>query len=341
MKVLVTGGCGFIGSNLADFMLSRGDEVTVLDNLSRSGVKHNLEWLKGRHRKSFRFVRGDVRKDQEKLDGAVEGADAVYHTAAQVAVTTSVSDPRMDFEVNLLGTLNVLEAIRKSGGNPVLVFTSTNKVYGEMNDFPIEEADGRYDYKSLKTGNPESTPLDFHSPYGCSKGGADQYVRDYARIYGMKNVVFRMSCIYGTRQFGCVDQGWVAYFIISSILGRKLTIFGDGKQARDVLYIDDLVKAFDLATKNASKTAGQVYNIGGGPQNVMSLRELISLIEELSGKKLDYSFDKWRPGDQRIYYSDARKAKRDFSWTPSVSKRDGVTLLYEWIRENRKLFTEL
>ena len=337
MRFLVTGGCGFVGCNLADFLLSRGDEVVVFDNLLRDGVEHNLEWLRGRHKKNLNFVLGDVR-DQKKLDEVVKDVDSVYHTAAQVAVTTSVADPRMDFEVNLLGTLNVLEAVRKSKGNPVLIFTSTNKVYGSMEDVELEELSDRYDYKRMKTGNPESTPLDFHSPYGCSKGGADQYVRDYARIYGMRNVVFRMSCIYGTRQFGCVDQGWVAYFIISSILNRPLTIFGDGKQARDVLYIDDLVRAFDLATKSIKMTAGQVYNMGGGPKNVMSLRELISQIEALSGRKLKYSFDKWRPGDQKIYYSDTKKAQGDFGWEPTVGKKDGVEKLYNWVKENKKLF---
>ena len=226
MKILVTGGAGFVGSNLVNYMLNKGHEIVLYDDLSRKGTKKNLDWLKENHNTKLDVVLGDIR-DYSKLKEVVRDVDVVYHTAAQVAVTTSVTNPILDFEINALGTLNVLEAARNTNTDPALIFTSTNKVYGKMDGVKVIERDGRYDYKTLKEGNPETQSLDFHSPYGCSKGAADQYVRDYSRIYGMKNVVFRMSCIYGTRQFGCVDQGWVSFFIISSILKEPLTIFGE------------------------------------------------------------------------------------------------------------------
>ncbi|MFH1402729.1 MAG: SDR family NAD(P)-dependent oxidoreductase [Candidatus Altiarchaeota archaeon] len=336
MRVLVTGGAGFIGSNISDSFLEDGNDVVIYDNMSRNGVRHNVDWLRERHG-NVEVVVGDVR-DFERLREAVAGADLVFHTAAQVAVTTSVEDPRMDFEVNTIGTLNVLEALRLSDLDAHLFFTSTNKVYGEMTGIGLEENDDSYDYKTLKDGISEEQTLDFHSPYGCSKGAGDQYVRDYARIYGMKNVVFRMSCIYGTRQFGTVDQGWVAHLTKSAITGEPITVYGDGKQVRDILYIDDLVKAFKNASERIKKTRGQVYNIGGGRKNVISLIELISHLEELTGKKIGYGTEDWRPGDQKVYYTNIGKAGKDFGWEPSVGKKEGVERIFDWINSNKGLF---
>jgi CDP-paratose 2-epimerase len=266
-------------------------------------------------------------------------ADVVYHLAAQVAVTTSVTDPRPDFEINALGAFNALEAARLGGKQPVFIFTSTNKVYGGMEDAVIVEQPTRYAYRDLPQGVDESRNLDFHSPYGCSKGAADQYVRDYARIYGIRSVVFRMSCIYGPRQFGNEDQGWVAHFIIAALLGRSLSIYGDGKQVRDILYVADLVRAFDLATKHIDVTAGQVYNIGGGMANTISIwSEFAPILEELTGRRMDVTYGDWRPGDQQVYVSNTAKALREFGWKPEVDRIEGIHRLAEWVRANRELF---
>jgi CDP-paratose 2-epimerase len=334
--ILITGGAGFVGSNLADYFLRKGDSVAIYDNFSRNGSERNAEWLKSNHPKT-EIIKADIR-DFDSLKKAASRADAIYHTAGQVAVTTSVQNPREDFEINALGTFNVLEAARAARTDPTVIFTSTNKVYGGMENVKVVEKETRYDYESLLYGNPESQPLDFHSPYGCSKGAADQYVRDYARIYGLKSAVFRMSCIYGTHQFGTIDQGWISFFIISSVLKRPLTIFGDGKQIRDILFISDLVRAFDLATSNIQKTKGRVYNIGGGPPNTISLLELLDYLSELLGGKIKPSFSDWRPGDQKVYYSDIRRAKSDFGWAPKVSKREGIKKLFDWVQENRSFW---
>jgi len=259
-NVLVTGGAGFIGTNVADFYLSKGHNVTILDNFSRTGTKLNADWLKDRH-ENLKIIKADVREFDKNLTDAVKDADIIFHLAGQVAVTTSVSTPREDFEINALGSFNVLEAARQSKRNPILINSSTNKVYGGMEQVKIELKGKRYGYKDLKNGITEITPLDFHSPYGCSKGCADQYFRDYSRIYGLRTVVFRQSCIYGYRQFGIEDQGWVAWFIIAALLGKEITIYGDGKQVRDVLFIEDLLAVYDLALKNIDKTKGKVYNI--------------------------------------------------------------------------------
>ncbi|MBN2517875.1 MAG: SDR family NAD(P)-dependent oxidoreductase [Candidatus Altiarchaeota archaeon] len=331
--ILITGGAGFVGSNLADNFLRKGDSVTIYDNFSRSGSERNAEWLKSNHPKT-EIIKADIR-DFDSLKKAASRADAIYHTAGQVAVTTSVQNPREDFEINALGTFNVLEAARAARTDPTVIFTSTNKVYGGMENVKVVEKETRYDYESLPNGNPESQPLDFHSPYGCSKGAADQYVRDYARIYGLRSVVFRMSCIYGIRQFGTEDQGWVAYFTLASIFDWPLKIYGDGKQIRDILFISDLVNAFDLATQKISKTKGQVFNMGGGPENTISLLELLKYLESLTGRKKDTPFSDWRPGDQRVYYSDIRKAERVFGWEPKVPKKEGIKRLFDWVQENR------
>jgi CDP-paratose 2-epimerase len=283
-------------------------------------------------------VRADIRDRNRTLEDAVEGADIVFHLAAQVAVTTSVTDPRHDFEVNALGTFNVLEAARQSSSKPVVVYSSTNKVYGKMADLGIIERNGRYAYESNSQGIGEDRPLDPYSPYGCSKCTGDQYVLDYARIYGMRTVVFRQSCIYGPRQFGMEDQGWLAWFSIRALQQKPVTIYGDGKQVRDVLYIEDLVAAYDAAVRKIETTAGRAYNIGGGPGNTLSLLELVEMLNRNFGRKLDCSFEGWRPGDQPVFVSNIARAQAEFGWHPSVGVEEGVGRLAEWIKSNEKLF---
>ncbi len=339
-KVLITGGAGFIGCNAADFFAEKASKLVVLDNFSRPGGRENLAWLRERH-SNVEVVEADVVKDQAKLGNAVKGSDMVCHFAAQVAVTKSVKNPREDFEINALGTFNVLEAARKNADQAVFFTSSTNKVYGGMEQVEIVEKNGRYQYKDYPKGISEEALLDFHSPYGCSKGCSDQYTRDYARIYGLKTVVFRQSCIYGQRQFGIEDQGWVAWFAIAAALGKKLTIYGDGKQVRDVLFIDDLVRAYGLAFEAIKKTGGQIFNIGGGPQNTMSLLELLGFLEEFSGKKIDVGFSDWRPGDQPVFVSDISKAEKFFGWQPKVGAKEGVKRLYEWVSKNPEMFKGL
>lgn len=339
MSILVTGGAGFVGCHLVHDLLGDNRKVTVLDSLSRRGSERNLEWLQRQHPDGdLRFVKGDVR-DPQAVKSAAEDVDAIYHLAGQVAVTSSVQDPRVDFEINALGTLNVLEAARQSPCQPVVMFTSTNKVYGGMEDVALVEKDTSYEYRDLPDGIPESRPLDFHSPYGCSKGAADQYVRDYARIYGLRTVVFRMSCIYGPRQFGNEDQGWLAHFIISAGTGAPITIYGDGKQVRDVLFVEDLVRALRGAVDKISVTAGKVYNIGGGPANTLSVwQEFGRLLAELSGEAVTVSYRDWRPGDQPCYVSDIRNVGRDLGWKPEVDKRAGIRRLWEWVSSNKEVF---
>lgn len=337
-RTLITGGAGFIGSNLADSLLSQGHEVTVFDSLARGGGERNSEWLSARHGDALRLVRGDVR-DYDSLAKAAQGAEIIYHLAGQVAVTTSVADPRTDFEANALGSFNALEVARSLKTNPIFVLTSTNKVYGAMEDVAVIEKETRYEYRDTPQGIAESQPLDFHSPYGCSKGTADQYARDYWRIYGLRTVVFRMSCIYGTRQFGIEDQGWVAHLIISAVLGRPITVYGNGKQVRDVLYIDDLVRAFQLAAERIDVTVGQVYNIGGGVENSLSIWiEFKEYLAALLGRMVEpAAYADWRPGDQPIFVSDTGKAARGFGWRPSVSKEEGIARLYRWVEANKEL----
>jgi CDP-paratose 2-epimerase len=342
LKALITGGAGFIGANLAHRLLARGDDVTVFDNLSRRGTDRNLAWLREKHATdSFRFVQADLR-DYTALCQAVAGADIIYHLAGQTAVTTSVLNPRADFEDNALGTFNVLEAARRAreeGTDPILLYTSTNKVYGGMEDVAIQEQDGRYTYRDYPQGIDESRPLDFHSPYGCSKGAGDQYVHDYARIYALRTIVMRQSCIYGPRQFGVEDQGWVAWFIIAAVTGKPITIYGDGKQVRDVLYIDDLLDAYDAAVEHIDTTAGEVYNIGGGPQNTMSIwTEFGPILEHLLGQPVPVAQADWRPGDQPVYVSNISKARQDLHWSPQVGVTEGIERLYHWVVENRDLF---
>jgi CDP-paratose 2-epimerase len=343
MKVFITGGAGFIGCNAAARFIRAGHDVTLYDNLSRPGTASNLRWLRGLG--SFRLVKGDVREPKrlQRSVAAIKGLRAVLHYAGQVAVTTSVTDPRTDFEINALGTFNVLEAVRHAsaglrGRKPALLFASTNKVYGGMEDITVVERGGRYQYRDLPRGIPENRLLDFHSPYGCSKGAADQYVRDYARIYGMPTVVFRQSCIYGTRQFGVEDQGWVAWFTIAATLGKPITIYGDGKQVRDVLWVEDLVDAYQMALARLDRTAGQVYNIGGGHKNQMSLLELLAYLEGFLKRPVATDFGDWRPGDQPVFVCDIAKARRDFGWAPRTGVKEGVRLLQAWVRDNHRLF---
>jgi CDP-paratose 2-epimerase len=339
VSVFITGGAGFIGCNLADYHLSRGDHVVIFDNLSRKGTDTNLAWLQERHGDLLAFTSGDIR-DFGALRGAMPpDTDRVYHMAGQVAVTTSVSDPRGDFESNALGTFNLLEAVRTITPQAVVLYASTNKVYGGMEEIAIVEDETRYRYRDLPFGIPESQPLDFHSPYGCSKGCGDQYVRDYARIYGLRTVVFRQSCICGTRQFGVEDQGWVAHFCIAARLGRPITIYGDGKQVRDVLWIDDLIAAYEAAAVHIGVAAGQIYNIGGGPENTMSIwAEFGSMLEKPAGHSIPVTHSDWRPGDQPVYVSDIRKAEGELGWRPSISIEECIGRLWKWVDRNRDLF---
>jgi len=339
---LVTGGAGFIGCNLVHRLLGRGERVTVYDNLSRRGTDDNVEWLRGQHgARSFRLIVGDVR-DAEPLVDAARGVDVIVHLAGQTAVTTSVADPRADFENNALGTFNALEAARRAGSRPVFLYSSTNKVYGGMEEVEVVERETRYAYRDRPFGVPETQPLDFHSPYGCSKGAGDQYVRDYARIYDLPTVVLRQSCIYGPRQMGVEDQGWVAWFIIAAITGQSITIYGDGRQVRDVLFVDDLLDAYDAAIDHIDVAAGQVYNIGGGAVHTMSVwAEFGPVLERLMGYPIAVSRADWRPGDQRVYVSDIRKAERELEWRPRVGVDEGIRRLYDWVVANQHLFTQL
>ena len=338
MKVIITGGAGFIGCNAAHRYMQRGDAVVVIDDLSRRGADKNLAWLRGEGR--FTYEQADIRDGQAmaRIFAAHRDAGLILHLAGQVAVTISVTDPRYDFDVNALGTFNVLEAVRLAAIDAPLIYSSTNKVYGGMEDVGVVERDGRYAYGDLPTGVSEQRNLDFHSPYGCSKGAADQYVRDYHRIYGVRGVVFRQSCIYGYRQFGFEDQGWIAWFTIASQLGRPITVYGDGKQVRDILFVDDLIDAYDAAARNIDTTAGEIYNVGGGPSNVISLLDLLAHLERRMGKPLRHATDEWRPGDQRVFISDISKARQELQWAPRTSAQEGLDKLYDWVAANREIF---
>jgi CDP-paratose 2-epimerase len=337
--VLIFGGAGFIGSNWAHRLLKTTDvNVHIFDNLSRRGVHHNLKWLQKAAQGSDRLqvTIGDIR-DASMVQRAVQRATEIYHFAAQVAVTSSVTDPRSDFEVNVGGTFNILEAARQSGRYPLLLFTSTNKVYGNMNPQAALPTPRRYECAE-ESGVNETQPLDFHSPYGCSKGAADQYVRDYFRIFNLPTVVFRMSCIAGPRQFGNEDQGWVAHFLYSALRGRPITIYGDGRQVRDVLAVEDLLRAFEAVRSGVRKTAGEVYNVGGGTANAVSLLELIDEIEQITGQRLEYDLHPMRPGDQPLYVTDYSKLRKQVGWEPRFTVRDVLSNLHLWWKQNPELF---
>jgi CDP-paratose 2-epimerase len=338
MKILITGGAGFIGVNCVNYFAKQGHEVAIFDNLSRVGSEKNLQWVKGEN--EIEFIKGDLRNfnDLANVFNQKEKFDLILHMAAQVAVTTSVTNPRDDFEINAIGTFNLLEAVRLYNPEAVLIYASTNKVYGEMESLKIALENGRYTYKDLANGVDENRNLDFHSPYGCSKGAADQYCIDYYRIYGIKTIVMRQSCIYGYRQFGIEDQGWVAWFIIAAQLDKPITIYGDGKQVRDVLFVEDMIHAYELAYENKEKLAGKVFNIVGGPENTLSLNELIKHLETLNGRTIPLSFDDWRVGDQKVFISNVNLAEKEFGWKPQTSVKLGVEKLHGWVNDNTQLF---
>ena len=335
----ITGGAGFIGSNYAHRILQRGEKVTIYDNLSRVGAPKNVTWLKETFGEEvFKLIVGDLR-DDKLLTECAQDADVIVHLGGQVTVTTSVTNPREDFEANALVTFNALEAARLSERNPIFIYSSTNKVYGGMEDVNVIEEGTRWRYKDLIEGCPETQPLDFHSPYGVSKGSGDQYTRDYSRIYGLRSVVFRQSCIYGPRQFGMEDQGWVAWMMIAAVTGKQITIYGDGKQVRDVLHVDDLLNAYDAAIDRIDRVKGEIYNVGGGPRNMLAVwAEFGPILEKLLGKKIEAARADWRPGDQRVFYADTRKAKRELDWEPTIDLEEGIEMLFEWVKANQDLF---
>ncbi len=336
--ILVTGGAGFIGSNLVDRLAGLGHEVIVFDALARPGVSANLDWLRRRHGTRVRPVIADVR-DREAVEKAAEGVGAVFHMAAQVAVTTSLADPRTDFDVNLRGTLHVLEAARHQAEPPAVVFASTNKVYGSLADIALARDGDAYvpeDPGLRARGIGEDRPLSFYTPYGCSKGGADQYVLDYARSFGVPACVLRMSCIYGPRQLGTEDQGWLAHFVYSVRAGRPISIYGDGRQVRDVLYVEDAVDAYLAAWGRIALVSGQAFNLGGGPANAVTLLQVLRRVGELTGRSPDLRFADWRPGDQRYFVADTTGARQALGLASPVGWRDGLARLAAWIEAEHK-----
>lgn len=336
--ILITGGAGFIGSNLADRLAGEGHEILVYDALSRPGVERNLAWLKQRHGGQVTHIAGDVR-DEDQLVRAAADAKAVFHMAAQVAVTTSLADPREDFEINVKGTVNLLDAVRVRSEPVPVIFASTNKVYGDLADIEFDTLHDRYEPKSYaaRRGIDESRPLDFHTPYGCSKGAADQYVLDYARSFGVPTVVFRMSCIYGQRQMGTEDQGWVAHFLIRALEDKPITIYGDGRQVRDILDVADAVNAYTRALANIDRVSGRAFNLGGGPFNAVSLLELIDEMRAITRRDIELSFEDWRQGDQRWFVANTAAAQAALDLPKRRDWRDGVARLAEWLAAERGL----
>jgi CDP-paratose 2-epimerase len=341
MKYLITGGCGFVGSNLALEVIKRNEELFILDNLYRYGSEKNYLWLK--EKGEFRFYHRDIRNytDVEFIIKDIK-PDVIFHLAGQVAMTTSINDPRMDFEVNVVGTHNVLESVRKYSPETAILYSSTNKVYGDLEYLHYEEADTRYICKEYPDGFDEKLPLDFHSPYGCSKGAADQYLLDYYRIFGIKTVVFRHSSMYGSRQFATYDQGWIGWFCQKAletkngILKEPFTISGNGKQVRDVLHADDVVELYFKTLENIDRAGGQVFNIGGGIDNSLSLLELFEILERELRVKLSYTKLPWRSSDQKVFVADIRKAKNLIGWEPRVNKDKGIAMMLNWINDNSK-----
>jgi CDP-paratose 2-epimerase len=339
--ILITGGAGFIGSNLADRLAGEGNEVIVYDALSRPGVERNLAWLRERHGRRITSIIGDIRDEDEVVRAAAD-VKAVFHFAAQVAVTTSLADPREDFDINVRGTVNLLDAMRTRSEPVPVIFASTNKVYGDLGDLPFSATEGRYEPEGLlaRRGISESRSLDFHTPYGCSKGAADQYVLDYARSFDFPTVVFRMSCIYGQRQMGTEDQGWVAHFLIRALEGQPITIYGDGRQVRDILDVQDAVNAYVAALRNIDRVAGRAFNLGGGPANAVSLLELTDEMRDVTGRDVELRFEDWRQGDQRWFVADTSAAQEALGLPRARSWRDGVARLAEWLASDRGLFLE-
>lgn len=336
MKALITGGAGFIGTNLALALLAKGWQVIVYDNLSRVGTKHNLTELKKRGKGKLEVAVADIR-DLPKLKKEV-GVEVIFHLAAQTAVTTSIVNPVEDFEVNALGSLNVLEAARTKNPQAIIIYSSTNKVYGSLEDLGYTSDSLKYGFKDYPRGVGEEFPLDFHSPYGCSKGAADSYFKDYARIYDLNTVVFRQSCIYGPWQLGLEDQGWVAHLGAKAILGQGIKIFGDGKQVRDLLYVDDLIEAYLLAIKNIKKVKGEVFNIGGGSENALSVLEYVKYLERKTDKKIPLKYFDARTGDQKVFISDNSKLEEMVGWKPSTSFPEGLFKMLNWTAQNLTLF---
>ena len=337
-NILIIGGAGFIGINAARYFLKKGSQVTIFDNFSRRGTEINVAALEKDFPKGFEVVRGDIRYDRDILEREVGKHDVVMHLAAQVAVTTSVVNPREDFEINALGTFNVLEAVRISDNKPFVLYTSTNKVFGALEEEGVIEEEKRYRFENdtlHKYGVPETQNLDFHSPYGVSKGVADQYTIDYSRIYGLKTVVFRQSCIYGTNQFGVEDQGWLAWFTIAAILGKPITIYGTGKQVRDVLFVEDVIRLYDLAIENQDIVNGKAYCVGGSPANTISLVEFFEHIDKEFGLKPTLQKGDTRPGDQPIFVADIRRAEKDLGWKPEYDVKRGIAAMHKWMQDNK------
>lgn len=336
MKILITGGCGFLGSNLAAESIRSGHDLAIFDNLYRSGSRENLTWL--RSLGGFKFVHGDIRNPND-ITRVIEEyvPDAIFHLAGQVAMTTSISNPRMDFEVNVVGSFNLLEAVRQFAKNAAVVYSSTNKVYGDLEQYAYRETDTRYECVDCPAGFDEKTPLDFHSPYGCSKGAADQYMLDYARIFGLKTVVFRHSSMYGGRQFATYDQGWVGWFCQKAVEASRnetdasFSISGTGKQVRDVLHVDDMIRLYFSAVANIEAAKGQAFNIGGGIGNSLSLLELFDSLQEIAGVGLNYNKLPARESDQRVFVADITKAEKIFGWRPAVDSRTGVKWMFDWV----------
>jgi CDP-paratose 2-epimerase len=339
VKIIVTGVAGFIGASLASRVLAApGSHVVGIDNLSRRGAAENLAHLE-QSGSRLSFHRGDIRDRLfiEDIVGRNADSDAIVHLAGQTAVTSSVSDPRHDFEANALGTVNVLEAVRTGAPSLTVLYASTNKVYGGIEHEDVHLRGERYTYAERPDGIDESCPLDFHSPYGCSKGAGDQYVRDYARIYGLKTVVFRQSCIYGPRQFGFEEQGWVAWFAIAALLSAPITVYGDGYQTRDLLWVDDLCDLYVAAIARPDLVAGQVYNVGGGAVTARSVREVLAELERATGRSIPLRFDDWRPGDQRVFVADTGKIQRTLGWAPNTLPPEGIARLVAWANEHLPL----
>lgn len=340
-RILITGGAGFIGTNATERFLREGWTVDVFDNFSRRGVELNEKYLRSLPQADHLAIhRGDVRSDCDLLQRLSTEADVILHLAAQVAVTTSVTDPRTDFAINALGTFNMLEAARASAKNPIVLYASTNKVYGSLEHLSVIEGERRYSLGGGLRAVDESQPLDFHSPYGCSKGAADQYVRDYSRIYGMRTVVFRQSCIYGDRQLGIEDQGWVAWFMIAAMFHRSVTLYGNGKQVRDLLYVHDLVDAYVDAISHIGRCSGQVYNLGGGPENAISLIEFFAMLKEQFGYDLQPKRSAERPGDQPLFIADNGKFGVDAGWTVKTDVRKGLSVLHAWLQKHRPMLEQ-
>ena len=338
MQLLVVGGCGFLGSNLAAYGIKEGYDVTVFDNLSRIGTLQNLEWLKSIGK--FQYVHGDTRNRNDVDNVIQEGKfDAVFHLAGQVAMTTSIADPYKDFQVNAMGTLHVLDAIRRYSPDTVMIFSSTNKVYGDLEQYHYKETEKRYVCTEWPEGFDETVPLDFRSPYGCSKGTADQYMLDYARIYGIKTVVFRHSSMYGGRQFATYDQGWIGWFCQKAIEKKQhintepFTISGNGKQVRDILHADDMIRLYYMALQHADKISGQAFNIGGGMEQSLSLLELFDLLEELLDIKLEYKVLPARVSDQKVFVADISKIQKNIGWEPRVKAKEGIAKMIKWTEE--------